>query len=80
MKTTIVILGLLFGVLAVWALVETFRAPRKSAPKSRLRVARPTIVDPDATVPPAHAATDPYGIGKLRRGERDTLPPGRKLR
>ena len=71
MKTTILILGFLFGVLAVWALIETLRSRRKSARQPEPRVTPPVNKDPQALI-----ATDPYGAGKMRRGERDTPPPG----
>jgi hypothetical protein len=75
MKITILILGLLFGALAVWALIETFRSHRKSAPQPRSRVTLPASANPQALV-----ATDPYGAGKMRRGVRETLPPGQRFR
>ncbi len=75
MKTTILILGFLFGALAIWALIETFRSHRKSAPKRQSRVTPPASANPQALV-----ATDPYGAGNMRRGVRDTLPPGPRFR
>ena len=78
MKTMILILGVLFGVLAIWALFETFRAQKKSVTKHhvtpRVSPKPSTKTDPQSLIP-----TDPYGAGKMRRGMRDTMPPGQRL-
>lgn len=75
MKTAIFVLGLLFGVLAIWALIETFGFFKKSPPAPRPRGSPPAAANPHAL-----AATDPYGAANMRHGERDTLPPGRRPR
>jgi hypothetical protein len=74
MKATILILGFLFGALAIWALIETFRSHKKSAPKSKSRLTPRANANPQALI-----ATDPYGAGEMRRGVRDTLPPGQHI-
>lgn len=71
MKIVLLILGFLFGALAVWALLETFRSRRDFAAKKAPRDDPPAHADPQALI-----ATDPYVAGNLRSGMRDTLPPG----
>jgi hypothetical protein len=55
----IVILGLLFGVIAIWASVKLARDNKKPAPRPRPRT--------PARIP---AATDPFSVQRLRRGQR----------
>jgi hypothetical protein len=75
MKTTILILGFLFGALAVWALIETLMTDKKSAPKPKSRATPAAGADPQALI-----ATDPYGAAMMRRGVRDTAPEGQRFR
>ena len=75
MKITILMLGFLFGGLAIWALIELVMSRQKSAPKPQPRV---------APLPPANlqslVATDPFSVENTRRGVRGSLPPGQHLR
>ncbi len=54
----IVILGLLFGVIAIWASVKLARDTNKPAPRPRPRT--------PARIP---AGTDPFSVQRLRRGQ-----------
>lgn len=73
MKEMIVILGLLFGGVAVWAIISAFKSRQKPEPKP---LARPQAV-PDGS--PKKASTDPWAVSNLRPGQRETLPPGKHL-
>lgn len=59
MTSLITFLALLFGGIAVWAGMHLLRGSRKPKPRPRSRPAAP-----------ANEPSDPWGVGRMRRGER----------
>ncbi len=59
MTSLITILALLFGGIAIWAGILLMCASRKPSPRPPARPA-----------PAAKAPADPWGVGRMRRGER----------
>ena len=66
MTGTILLLALLLGGIAIWAVINLMRDDSKAAAQRRARA-----------VTPMQTPADPWGPGGLRRGERDSLPPGK---
>jgi hypothetical protein len=76
MKEIIMVMGLLFGAVAVWAIIEAFKSRGKPEPKSQTR----SQVRPEAKAgEPKKASNDPWAVSNLRPGLRETLPPGKHL-
>jgi hypothetical protein len=73
MKTTIVMLGLVFGAVAIWAVLELFKTRTKAEPEAK---PRSRAVKNDT---PKKASHDPWAVSNLRPGLRETLPPGKHL-
>jgi hypothetical protein len=73
MKEMIMVLGLLFGAVAIWAVIEMFRSRTKAEPEAK---PRSRAVKDDA---PKKASNDPWAVSNLRPGLRETLPPGKHL-
>ena len=72
MKEMIMVIGLLFGAVAVWAIIEAFKSRGKPEPKPQAR--------PQAKAgEPKKASNDPWEVSNLRPGLRETLPPGKHL-
>ena len=67
MSGMILFLALLFGGIAIWAGVYMLKGGSKPAPRPRVRPV--TQAQPDA---------DPWGVGQMRRGERNSLRPGQR--
>ena len=68
MNGMILFLVLLFGGIAIWAGYKLMSDDRKSEPVPRPRAFKP-----------AQASADPWGAGRMRRRERDSLRPGERL-